>query len=84
KELLAEDLVAPTIIRDNVLNVTIANNYRNLQVFNSAGDEVYRENVGERTGNRVSFVLPTLPTGPYYVRLVGTGTAVTKKFMISR
>ncbi|MET0242198.1 MAG: hypothetical protein ABW174_01965 [Flavitalea sp.] len=79
----SEDRVAPTVIRDNVLNMTITNNYRNLQVFNSVGDEVYRENLAERTGNRVSFTLPTLPSGPYYVRLVGTTKSVTKQFMIS-
>ncbi len=77
-----EDFVSPTIIRDGVLNVTLNNNYKNLQVFNSAGIEVFREYVGDRSGNRIGFNLPNLPAGPYYVKLIGSGIAMTSRVMI--
>jgi hypothetical protein len=77
-----EDVISPTIIRDGVLNITLGNAYKNLQVFNSAGIEVFRENVGGRSGNRIGFTLPELPAGAYFVKLIGTGISVTKKVMI--
>ncbi len=76
------DFVAPTIIRDGVLNITLNNNYKNLQVFNSAGIEVFREYVGDRSGNRIGFNLPDLPAGPYYVKLIGSGISMTSRVMI--
>lgn len=77
-----DDVISPTIIRDGVLNITLGNSYKNLQVFNSAGVEVFRENVGERSGNRIGFTLPELPAGAYFVKLIGKGISVTKKVMI--
>jgi hypothetical protein len=77
-----EDLVAPTIIRDGVLNVTLSNSYKDLQVFNSAGVEVFREYLGGRTGNRIGFNLPALPAGAYFVKLLGSGTSVTQRVVI--
>lgn len=76
------DFVAPTIIRDGVLNITLHNGYKDLQVFNSAGIEVFREYVGGRSGNRIGFNLPNLPAGPYYVKLIGSGIAMTSRVMI--
>jgi hypothetical protein len=76
------DLVTPTIIRDGVLNVTLSNTYKNIQVFNSSGIEVFREYLGGRTGNRLGFSLPTLPAGPYFVKLVGNGIALTQRVVI--
>ncbi|HMF69954.1 MAG TPA: T9SS type A sorting domain-containing protein [Flavitalea sp.] len=77
-----DDFIAPTIIRDGVLNITLTNSYKNLQVFNSAGVEVFQENVGERTGNRLGFTLPELPAGAYFVKLIGNGISITRKVMI--
>jgi hypothetical protein len=76
------DLVTPTIIRDGVLNITLANSYKNVQLFNNAGVEVFREYLGGRTGNRIGFNLPTLPAGPYFVKLTGTNSSVTQRVMI--
>ncbi|HTE26557.1 T9SS type A sorting domain-containing protein [Flavitalea sp.] len=76
------DLVSPTIIRDGVLNITLANTYKNIQLFNSAGVEVFREYLGGRTGNRIGFNLPDLPAGPYFVKLIGTNASVTQRVMI--
>jgi hypothetical protein len=76
------DEISPSIIRDGMLNLTLANSYRNLQVFNSAGVEVFRENLGGRTGNRIGLSLPSLPAGAYFVKLIGTGVSLTKKVMI--
>jgi hypothetical protein len=76
------DLVAPTIIRDGVLNITLINSYKEVQVFNSAGIEVFREYLGGKTGNRVGFNLPELPAGPYFVKLTGTNISVTQRIMI--
>ena len=78
----AADLVTPTIIRDGVLNITIANAYKNVQLFNSAGIEVFREYLGGRTGNRIGFNLPSLPAGAYFVKLIGTNTSITQRVMI--
>ncbi|RYZ37885.1 MAG: hypothetical protein EOP49_31365, partial [Sphingobacteriales bacterium] len=39
-----DDQVSPTIIRDGMLNITLTNSYKNLQVFNNAGVEVFRDN----------------------------------------
>jgi len=77
-----DDIIAPTIIRDGVLNITLTNSYKNLQVFNSAGVEVFQENVGERTGNRIGFTLPELPAGAYFVKLIGKGMSITRRVMI--
>ncbi|RYZ18176.1 MAG: T9SS type A sorting domain-containing protein [Sphingobacteriales bacterium] len=76
------DIVAPTIIRDNVLNITIANSYKDVRLINNAGVEVFREYLGGRTGNRIGFNLPALPAGPYYVRLMGNSGTVTEKVII--
>jgi hypothetical protein len=77
-----EDLVAPTIIRDGVLNVTLKNSYKDLQVLNSAGVEVFREYLGGRTGNRIGFTLPALPAGAYFVRFIGTGVSATQRVLV--
>ncbi|MHA4845267.1 T9SS type A sorting domain-containing protein [Flavitalea antarctica] len=76
------DLVTPTIIRDGVLNITLANAYKDVQLFNGEGVMVFREYIGGRTGNRIGFNLPDLPAGAYFVRLTGTNTIVTQKVMI--
>ena len=78
----ASELMSPTIIRDGVLNITIANAYKNVQLFNSAGIEVFREYLGGRTGNRIGFNLPSLPSGTYFVKLIGTNASITQRVMI--
>lgn len=76
------DFVAPTIIRDNVLNISLTNAYKDVRLINNAGVEVYREYVGGRTGNRIGFNLPDLPAGPYFVRLIGENGAITQRVII--
>ncbi len=76
------DFIAPTIIRDRVLNLSLSGAYKNVQVFNNAGIEVFREYIGEKSGNRIGLNLPDLPAGPYYVKLIGSGIHMTSKVMI--
>lgn len=76
-----EDYVMPTIVRDGVLSIVLNKQYRNLVMFDTGGHEVFIQAVGERVG-RLTFTLPALPAGQYFIRLVASDTAVTRKVML--
>ena len=76
-----EDFVMPTIVRDGVLSIVLNKQYRNLVMFNTGGNEVYIQAVGDRVG-RLTFTLPALPAGQYFIRLVASDTAITRKVML--
>jgi hypothetical protein len=77
----AEDYVMPTIVRDGVLSIVLNKAYKNMTVFNAGGDQVFLQNIGERTG-RLTFTLPALPAGQYFIRLIAKDTAITRRVML--
>jgi hypothetical protein len=52
-----------------------------MTVFNAGGDQVFLQNIGERTG-RLTFTLPALPAGQYFIRLIAKDTAITRRVML--
>jgi hypothetical protein len=61
--------VFPTAVKGNTFYVQVGHPFEKLQVFNAMDQSVYEEGLHSRTG-LVTVVLPTLPKGIYFVRLV--------------
>lgn len=61
--------VFPTAVKGHTFYVQIGHPYEKLQVLNSLNQSVYEEAINERTG-LITVVLPTLPKGMYFVRLI--------------
>lgn len=63
--------VFPTQVRGGNFYVQTAQTWDKLQVFNSANSPVLEKGISGQTGT-ITVSLPSLPTGIYFVRLLGT------------
>lgn len=75
------DFVYPSVIKDNVLNLSLTENYNSLEIINLHGSIVFEKNIANRIGQ---FELPinNLSTGVYLVRLKGDNLFITQKIIV--
>jgi glucose/arabinose dehydrogenase len=75
------NFVAPSVIRDGLLNVNLDGTYSTLQVLNTSGSEVFRANINGRTG-RAGIQIPNMPGGSYFIVLQGKEGRISQKIFI--
>lgn len=75
------DFVYPSIVKDNVLNLSLKENYNFLEIINLHGSIVFEKNIAERIGQ---FELPiyNVAKGVYVARLKGDNQYLTQKIIV--
>ena len=75
------NFVRPSVITNNILNFFVQGSYQTAQVIRLDGKEVWRQNIGGRTGN-LRYSIPSLKPGNYLVRLISNEKILTQKILI--
>jgi hypothetical protein len=70
-----------TVLQNNTLQLTTNIPLEKLRVINSAGAQVYDNNLGGRQGY-ISMTLPALPKGMYFVTMTGKDFIKTERIII--
>lgn len=70
-----------TVLQNNTLQLTTNIPLEKLRVINSAGAQVYDNNLGSKQGY-ISITLPSLPGGMYFVTMTGKDFIKTERIII--
>jgi hypothetical protein len=74
--------IAPTIIRNGIINAYLDNaGYRAVEVVSSNGAVVAKQNISGQSG-QVKIPVTTLPTGVYIVKFIGDNAMDVEKIVI--
>lgn len=77
-----KNLIAPTIIRNGIMNVYLDNpGYRAVEVVSSNGIIVAKQDITMQTGN-IKIPVNQLATGVYMVKFIGNTTTSVEKIIV--
>jgi glucose/arabinose dehydrogenase len=74
--------VYPTLINNNLLNLSLSKQASKMQLINSSGSIVFEKNLNNLSG-AITVQLPNLPKGMYLVRVITASEASTSRIVIN-
>jgi hypothetical protein len=79
--IVPEPRLYPTIVTDRRFTIEMTDSYSNMQIISLSGVLMHQQNISSNTG-KMNVVLPALPNGMYFVKLLGKKNTWTGKMIV--